>query len=196
MPRPYVPFDRWAKRAKEEGFLARSVYKLQELDERFHLFAAGMRVLDMGAAPGSWLQYASQRVGAAGHVLGLDLKDIGHVALNVTTVVCDALDAAAVERAILAMKWEKVDLVVSDMAPSTSGIKDVDQWKSVQLNDAVLKLANRWLKRRGALVMKVFRGRNFDGFLREVKRVFPRVKTVTVRASRDRSREVYLVCQR
>lgn len=194
MPKPYTPNDKWSKRAAEEGYRARSVYKLQELDERYHLLRHGMTVLDAGAAPGSWLQYTSKAIGPQGKVVGLDLKEIKKVAPNVHTFVCDMLDAAAVDAILSKLGITKVDLVLSDIAPNTSGIKDVDQWRSLELSREVISVAKKVLKPQGVLVMKVLRGRDFDGFIAELKPLFKNVRTMTVQASRDRSREVYVVC--
>lgn len=195
MPKPYVPNDKWSQRAAEEGYRARSVYKLMELDVRYHLLHPGMKVLDIGAAPGSWLQYTSDRIGPKGVVLGLDLKEIKKIAPNVKLAVCDINDAAAVEKAMAAAGIHHADIVLSDIAPNTSGIKDVDQWKSIELSRMVVAFAKKHLRPGGKLVMKVFRGKNFDEFLREVRQDWPNAKPYTVEASRDRSREVYIVCR-
>ncbi len=194
MPKPYVPNDKWMQRAKTEGYRARSVYKLMELDERYHLLRPGMRVLDIGAAPGSWLQYASAHVGPAGKILGLDLKEIEPVADNVVTAVCDVFDADQLLIQIHRIGWNGVDLILSDIAPNTSGIKDVDQWRSVELNRQIVAVARRWLRPNAKLVMKVFRGKDFDAFLMELKLQFAALKIRSVEASRDRSKEVYLIC--
>jgi 23S rRNA (uridine2552-2'-O)-methyltransferase len=195
VPKPYVPNDKWSQRAAKEGYRARSVFKLMELDERFHLLEPGMHVLDLGAAPGSWLQYASKKI-FNGRALGLDLQEIAKIGPNVTTRVCDILDPVKVGEELKALAWKNVDLILSDLAPNTSGIKDVDQWRSVELCAAVLTLAQQYLKRRGTVVMKIFRGRDFDAFIQRVRVHFPILKIVTVKASRDRSREVYVVAKR
>jgi 23S rRNA (uridine2552-2'-O)-methyltransferase len=195
MPKPYQPNDKWSQRATREGYRARSVYKLVELDVKFHLFQPGMKVLDIGAAPGSWLQYASQRVGPAGKVIGLDLTPIkGGIGENVRTFVADVFDFKQMGGIISGEGWTNVDLIISDLAPNTTGIKDVDQWRSIELNQQVLAIAQRWLKRGGTVVMKVFRGADFDEFTQLCKSTFKRFKLLTVQASRDRSREVYILC--
>ena len=194
MPKPYIPNDKWSRKAAEEGYRARSVYKLQELDERFDLIHPRMKILDVGAAPGSWLQYVSKKVGPEGMVLGIDLKPIVHIAGNVKTAVCDLTDTIAVGSALASVGWDKADLILSDIAPNTSGIKDIDQWKSVELSRLVFELSKKFLRPSGTLVMKVFRGKSFDPFIAEIKAHFPRINVVSVEASRDRSREVYVVC--
>ncbi len=195
MPKPYIPNDKWSQRAAEEGYRARSVYKLIELDLRYHLFVPGMHVLDIGAAPGSWLQYASKAVGPTGKILGIDLKEILPVDQNVVTKVCDIYDDAALATELKSLGWQKVDLVLSDIAPNTSGIKDVDQWRSIELSQKVVAIAEQYLRRGGAVVMKVFRGKDFDAFTQELKEHFSVMKVMSVTASRDRSREVYVVCK-
>lgn len=195
MPKPYIPNDKWSQRAAKEGYRARSVFKLMELDERFHLIRPGMHILDLGAAPGSWLQYASKKI-FNGRALGLDLQEIAKIGPNVATSVCDILDPVKVGEELKALGWKDVDLVLSDLAPNTTGIKDVDQWRSVELCEAVLQIAQRFLRNRGIVVMKIFRGRDFDAFIKRVRVIFPALKVVTVKASRDRSREVYVVAKR
>lgn len=194
MPKPYVPNDKWSQRAASEGYLARSVYKLMEIDARYELIRPGLRVLDIGAAPGSWLQFTSDKLGPEGRVLGLDLKPIAFTAPNVTTRVVDVFDDAAIAKAIAEMSWKHVDLVLSDIAPNTSGIKDVDQWRSIELNQKIAAIARKYLRGKGSVVMKVFRGKDFDAFTQELKTQFRRLKVMSAVASRDRSREVYVVC--
>jgi len=194
MPKPYVPNDKWSQRAAKAGYRARSVYKLTELDERFRLIRHGMTVLDLGAAPGSWLQYAQEKIGSKGKVIGLDLQSIKPIK-NVSTYEQDITDLEGVEAILQKEGVEQVDLILSDLAPSTSGIKDIDQWKSIELSQVVLSVAERFLKSGGTCVMKVLRGADFDAFLKELKRTWKNVHTVHVKASRDRSKEIYIIAQ-
>ena len=194
MPKAYVHNDAWSKKAAKEGYRARSVYKLMEIDARYELIRPGLRVLDIGAAPGSWLQYTSDKLGPEGRVLGLDLKPIAFTAPNVVTRVVDVFDDVAVAKAIAERSWKHVDLVLSDIAPNTSGIKDVDQWRSIELNQKIAAIARKYLRGKGSVVMKVFRGKDFDAFTQELKTQFRRLKVMSAVASRDRSREVYVVC--
>ena len=188
MPKPYTPNDKWSQRAQAEGYRARSVYKLIELDERFKLLKTGMTILDLGAAPGSWSQYASKKVGPKGKIIALDLTEIEPIAENVESSVQDITDLEGVESILT----EPVDVILSDLAPSTSGIKDVDQWQSIELSQSAVGIAERFLKKGGTCVLKIFRGADFDDFLRDLKKRFI-VKTAQVKASRDRSREIYLI---
>jgi len=195
MPKPYTPNDRWSQRAAREGYRARSVYKLMELDERFRLFEPGMTVLDLGAAPGSWLQFTAEKVGDRGRVIGVDLQPIEPVAANVTTLQHDITDTDGLLTVLKQMNVHTVDLVLSDLAPSTSGIKDVDQWRSIELSQAVTDIAGHLLKPDGRCVMKVFRGADFDAFLKDLKKRWKDVRTAQVKASRDRSKEIYIIAR-
>lgn len=196
MPKPYTPNDKWSQKATKEGFRARSVYKLMELDERYHLLKPGMTVLDLAAAPGSWLQYASKRIGPKGLAIGFDLKPIAPIADNVRTFEQNITQPEKIDSLLEAEHLPKIDLVLSDIAPSTSGIRDVDQWRSIELNQTVVAIAERWLKPAGQVVLKIFRGADFDAFLSDLKRDWRDVRLSSPRASRDRSREVYLVMRK
>lgn len=205
MPKPYNPQDRYFKKAKEEGYKARSAFKLQEIQEKFRVMRQGDTILDLGAAPGSFLQYTSKIVGPKGAALGLDLQEIEVKLPNVKTAVCDIFDDemlnGLVEQFFHAksvpghnLKQQLFNVILSDLAPRTSGVKDIDQWKSVELCIQVVEIAKKWLKPHGNLVMKIFQGADFDEFLRETKKKFKTVKITKPKAVRDRSFEVYLVC--
>ncbi|MBI1813100.1 RlmE family RNA methyltransferase [Candidatus Peregrinibacteria bacterium] len=193
MPKPYIPNDAWSRKAAAEGYRARSVYKLIELDERFHLLQPGMTVLDLGAAPGSWLQHAAKKIGGKGRAIGLDLTPIVPIGSNVVTHPQDIADLRGVEDILAKEKIERIDLVLSDIAPSTSGIKDVDQWRSVELAQCVFTIAAKHLQSGGRCVVKIFRGADFDELLKWIKQRWCDARIVKVEASRDRSREVYVV---
>lgn len=195
MPKPYVPNDKWSQRAAREGFRARSVYKLMELDERMKIIKDGMTVLDLGAAPGSWLQYTAKEVGPKGKVIGLDLQPIEDIGKNVHTYVADITDHALIKSILEQEQVKFVDLILSDLAPKTSGIQDVDQWKSIELSNAVIETAKNFLKNSGTCVIKVLRGADFDEFLRVQKLLWKKVRTAQVEASRDRSKEIYVILQ-
>jgi 23S rRNA (uridine2552-2'-O)-methyltransferase len=196
MPKPYTPNDKWSRLATEEGYRARSVYKLKELDERFRLFKKGMTVLDLGAAPGSWLQYAAEKVGPKGVLIGLDLQEMEEIEGPVHLFQTDITDLSAVENVLAQCDVTRVDVVISDLAPKTSGIKDVDQWRSIELSQAVEEVAKHILAPGGKCVMKILRGADFDEFFLELKKNWKDVKIQHVKASRDRSREVYVVMRK
>lgn len=192
MPKPYNPNDKWMLKAKSEGFRARSVYKLQELDKEFSLFKKGQTVLDIGAAPGSWLQYVGKKILPNGKALGLDLKKIQFIASNIETKVCDVLDPIQVKEALEG--YDQFDLIISDLAPNTSGIKYVDQQRSLDLDKATFETAKLYLKPKGVLLMKIFTGPDMDKFIKELKKHFRKVLISKPTASRDRSKETYIIC--
>ena len=183
--------DRFFRQARAEGFRARSAYKLQEMAQRFRLLAPGARVLDLGAAPGSWSQLAARLVGSRGRVVALDLQPIPPIP-GVKTVLGDVRDAETLARA-RAELGGPADVVLSDMAPQATGIALTDQARSIELAEASLAAAEQSLRPGGAYVVKVFRGADFDEFLRTVRQRFKTTRIVTPQATRKESREVYLV---
>ncbi len=194
MSKPYNPNDRLARKAKELGYRARSVFKLNELNAEFHLLKPGMTVLDLGAAPGSWLQYVSDQIGPEGRAVGLDLKPIAPISSNVATRVCDLLNPIELGNCFQSVGLEQFNLVLSDLAPNTSGIKYLDQQRSLELNQAVFEIAKKYLKPNGKLVMKIFQGPNLGKFVNELKRRFTKVVLTKPSASRERSSEQYIIC--
>ncbi len=183
-----------AARARREGYAARSVYKLQELDKRFHLLRSGQRVLDLGAAPGSWSQYVLRRIGSSGTLVAVDLKPIT-ASLPGALVVQD--DAFALDSALLVERSEgrvpPFDLVLSDMAPDTSGVALADHVASVELCDRALALAAGSLVGGGALVVKVFQGEDEPALRTRLKSSFKKLKAVRPKATRTQSVEIFLV---
>jgi 23S rRNA (uridine2552-2'-O)-methyltransferase len=166
-----------------------------ELDRKFKLLKPGQQVLDLAAAPGSWAQYAAQKIGRSGHVLALDLQEIEPIADNVTTLICDIAEIEQVERAMQKLNWDKVDIILSDVAPSTTGIPEVDHGRSIELNKHILNISQRYLANGGTLIMKVFEGSSFQQFVAAVKQVYKQVTVTKVEATRDRSFEKYLICR-
>jgi 23S rRNA (uridine2552-2'-O)-methyltransferase len=193
--KPYDPHDRFYKKAKKDGYRARSAYKLEEIQQRFRLLRPGGRVLDLGAAPGGWCQIAAREVGQRGFVLGLDLEPIAALPPPARTWVADAFTPELLQR----LRDEghlPYDVVLSDLAPKTSGIHGVDEARSLDLAGRALELALQVLKPAGSFVVKIFMGGDFEQFLRGCKAAFSQVKVVRPEASVARgSKEVYLVCQ-
>ncbi len=191
MPKRYTPNDKWSQKAAKEGYRARSVYKLQQLDEKFRLLKPGMTVVDLGAAPGSWLQYVSgKRKVESGKIIGIDLQEIEPIE-GVETYQADIADLNSLSSFLF-----PIDLLLSDLAPKTSGIQDVDQWRSIELSEAVLAVARAHLKPGGKCVMKILRGADFDEFLRNCKQEWRDVKTYIPNACRDRSKEIYIIVKK
>lgn len=196
MPKPYNPNDKWSQKAAAAGYRARSVFKLMELDERHHLLEPGMKVLDLGAAPGSWLQYEAEAIGPKGIAIGIDLTEIAPIAENVFTYQQDLTDIPGIRKIVESHGIKEVDLILSDAAPNTSGVADIDQWRSVELTRAIMDTAIAMLRPGGKAVAKIFRGADFDEFVNTLKKQFRMMKVVHVQATRDRSKEVYLVVRK
>jgi 23S rRNA (uridine2552-2'-O)-methyltransferase len=191
--------DPYYRRAKQEKFAARSVYKLQEMDERFRLLRPGQRVLDLGCRPGSWLQYAAERVGGTGHVVGLDRQPLDlNLPTNATVLVGDVMQAepASLISALPEEKRSCFQVVLSDMAPDTSGIPFTDQVRSVELFLRALELALLVGCPSSSLLGKIFMGEGFEDAVRRLREHYGQVKTVRPDATRKSSSEVYLVAQR
>lgn len=179
------------RRAKQEGFAARSVYKLQEMDRRYQLFRPGLRVLDLGAHPGSWSQFAAERVGRGGLVLGVDLQEPG-VALgaNGRWLVADLMALTAAQLRVQAPAF---DLVLSDAAPRTTGVAHADAAASLELTQRALDLALELLAPGGSFLAKVYFGPGVEDLIRQVKAAFSLGKAHKPEASRAASREIYLL---
>ncbi len=189
-----VLHDQYFKKAKAEGYLARSAYKLAEIQERKRLIRSGGRVLDLGCAPGAWLQVAGEIVGPKGRIVGIDLSATEHeFGANVATIVGDIYkaDARALLEAGGMMGEERFDVVLSDMAPNTTGAGD--DFLSVRLCRRVLELLPSLLRRGGNLAMKVFEGEEYPALLRETAALFAEAKGFKPKASREVSREMYIV---
>ncbi len=196
MPKPYIPNDRLAKTARDEGYRARSVYKLKELNRKFRLLKLNQQVLDVGAFPGSWLQYVSSEIGSKGQVIGIDLKQIGFIAPNVKTFVGNINDIDVIKEKIAKFNLHDFDLIIADMAPNTTGMKYHDQSASLELNISLFKLAKNFLKPGGTVVSKIFQSEQVYSFLTQLKNDYKKVEITTVSASRDRSTEMYIVAQK
>jgi 23S rRNA (uridine2552-2'-O)-methyltransferase len=195
MAKAYDPRDRFWRKAHKEGLRARSAFKLEEIQERFHVLRPGGRVLDLGAAPGGWCQIAAREVGPKGFVLGVDLEPIAPLPPPAQTWVADAFAPELLARLRTEGK-APYDAVLSDLAPKTSGVRTSDEARSLELAGRALALSLEVLKLTGTLVVKVFMGGDFETFLRDARRRFQQVKVVRPEASVARgSKEVYLVCR-
>jgi 23S rRNA (uridine2552-2'-O)-methyltransferase len=191
----YDPRDRFWQRAKKEGLRARSAFKLDEIQRRFRVMKPGGRVLDLGAAPGGWCQIAAREVGPRGFVLGVDLEPIAPLPPPAQTWVADAFAPELIDR-LLSAGQAPYDVVLSDLAPKTSGVRSADEARSIELAGRALALCLPVLKASGSFVVKIFMGGDFASFLRSCKLAFESVRVVRPEASVARaSREVYLVCQ-
>lgn len=189
----YNPRDYYFKQAKKENYAARSVFKLQEIDQRFRLIKPGYKVLDLGAAPGSWSQYAAEKAGKSGRVLGIDLQPIKITLPNAVFVTGDMRE---LDLPKLLEQYEfqpPFDLVLSDMAPKTTGIRITDQTRSRELCDIALTVAERYLRPGGHFVAKLFHSEDFDEFHRTLKAKFREVQVLRPKSTRKESKEVFLI---
>ena len=186
--------DPFVARAQQEGYRSRAVYKLAEIDRRDRLLRPGLRVVDLGAAPGGWSQYAAEKVGAAGRVVGSDILAMEPIP-GVEIVTGDFREDTVLLAILERLGGEPADLVLSDIAPNLSGMDAVDQPRAMHLCELALDLAVRVLKPNGAFLVKVFQGQGSDDFLRELKQRFRRVTIRKPEASRGRSREVYVLAR-
>jgi 23S rRNA (uridine2552-2'-O)-methyltransferase len=182
--------------AKERGYRSRAAFKLKQLNKRFGFLDDAKYVLDIGAAPGGWLQVAAEAVSEEGLVVGVDLDRIASLGLcNVKTLVGDVMDEGTFERIEESFPgW--VDVVLSDLSPKVSGVWELDHFRQIELARRAMSVSERVLKPDGWFVVKVFQGSEYDGFLRDVRRAFSSVKVVKPRASRKESAEIYLVAKR
>ena len=186
--------DTYVQRAQAEGYRSRAAYKLLELQERDGLLRPGMRVVDLGAAPGGWSQIAARFVGPRGRVLALDLLPIDPIA-GVEIITGDFREDEVLARLTDLLLAQPLDLVLSDMAPNVSGMKAVDQPRSIYLNELALEFARTTLKPGGVLAIKTFHGEGFDALVTTMRQLFDQVLSRKPKASRPQSRETYLVAK-
>lgn len=186
--------DEYVKRAQQAGYRSRAVYKLQEIQEKDHLLRPGMTVVDLGAAPGGWSQFAVQMVGDQGKVIALDILPVDAIA-GVEFVQGDFREQEVLDRLVHVLAGRPVDLVISDMAPNISGIKAVDQPRGIYLSELAVDFAREVLTPGGHLLVKVFQGEGFDALLRELRTDFASVVSRKPQASRSRSPEIYLLAR-
>lgn len=186
--------DPYVKEAQKAGYRSRAVFKLMEIQEKDHILKPGMVVIDLGAAPGGWSQITAPIVGKKGAVFALDILGIEPIR-EVTFIQGDFTEQGVYERLMTALDGREVDLVMSDMAPNISGMKAVDQPRVMYLAELALDLARSVLKPGGDFLAKVFQGEGFDMYLKELRETFDNVVVRKPRASRPKSREVYLLAR-
>ncbi len=187
--------DHYHQRAKDEGYRSRASYKLKQIHNRFGVLDGARHVLDLGAAPGGWLQVAAEHVAEDGLVVGVDLDEIKPLGMpNVLTLVGDVTDPA-VQDEVVGLFDGKADVVLSDMAPNVMGDWGVDQYRQIELARVALRIADRLLKPGGWFVVKIFQGGEHQMFIREVRAMFEYVKNYKPKASRKQSAERYIVAR-
>ncbi len=190
----YDSNEYYTKKAREQNFKARSVFKLEEMDQKFKIFKSDQKVLDLGAAPGSWSQYASQKIGPNGFLLGLDLTPITLKLTNSVFEVADLLqdDIQAISEAAGHAK-ATYDIVMSDMAPKTTGIKFTDQVRSLELCDMALNIAEKHLNKNGIFICKLFHSEGFKTYKLRLNSLFRRVEVLKPKATRQISKEIFFI---
>lgn len=186
--------DFYVQQAAKQGYRSRAAFKLIELDERDRLLAPGHVVIDLGAAPGGWSQVAAGRVGDKGRVIATDVLPMDPVS-RVEFIRGDFTEDAVLAAVLDALGASRADLVLSDMAPNMSGVNAVDQPRSMYLAELARDCAGEVLKPGGSLLVKVFMGEDFDAFLGSLRALYRRVQIRKPRASRERSREIYVLAR-
>jgi len=184
--------DVFVKRAREEGYRSRAVFKLEDIQRTERLVRPGMTIVDLGAAPGGWSQYASRLLNGKGRVVALDILPMDDIR-GVDFVQADFSREEAVQELLERLGGERPQLVLSDMAPNTTGIADVDHDRSMHLVELALDFARQTLAPGGDFLVKVFQGRHFQPLMREMRASFETVKVKKPPASRQRSPELYLL---
>jgi 23S rRNA (uridine2552-2'-O)-methyltransferase len=182
--------DPFVKRAQAEGWRSRAVFKLEELIERDRLLKPGMTVVDLGAAPGGWSQMVRERLRDSGRIVALDILPMQGIA-GVEFIEGDFRQEAVLKQLEATLNGKPVDLVLSDMAPNISGVEDADQARAMHLVELAQEFAGVHLKPGGAFVVKLFQGRGFDEYLKNLRKAYERVSMRKPKASRARSPEVY-----
>ena len=183
--------DHFSRKAKKDNFPARSVYKLQEIQKKFQIIKKGDVILDLGCSPGSWLVYAADMVGPKGIVVGIDLKPVEIAVLPNVKVLTDDVEKNGVD--LLRSLELQYNIIVSDMAPATTGRKDIDSYRSFELCRVALGIAETFLLPGGCFVCKIFQGPDFKEFSDTVKNMFKDQKTFKPQSSRKASKEIYVI---
>lgn len=186
--------DEFVKRAQREGFRSRAVYKLDEIQQRDHIIRPGMTIVDLGAAPGGWSQYALGLVGRKGRIVAMDILPMDPLP-GVEFVQGDFHDEAVLEQLLQAVQGQAIDLVMSDIAPNITGVDVVDQPRAMYLAELAVDFADKVLRPGGDLLVKLFQGEGFDALVRDLRGRYDKVVIRKPKASRSRSREVYALAR-
>ncbi len=187
--------DQFVKMAQQQGLRSRAAFKLMELDEKYHLIKKGMRVVDLGSAPGSWTQVVQRILGESGQLIALDILSMDPLP-GVNFIQGDFTEDEPLALLEEELSGQNADLVLSDMAPNMSGMGAVDQPRTMYLAELALDFASKWLEPGGSFVVKVFHGEGFDDFVKQTRSLFEKVQIRKPSASRPRSREVYILGHR
>lgn len=189
----YERKDHYYKKAKEQGLASRAVFKLEELDQKFKLLKNGDKVLDMGCAPGGWLQYIAKKIGPSGKGVGIDLLEVKAPFPSQIKIFKGDATQEEIQKLCIESLGGEADLIVSDMSPNLSGIKFKDNYESYLLCLNVLKVAQKILKKGGGMVVKIFPGDELGEFKKKLQENFQDIKTYIPKATRKGSSEIYLI---
>ena len=189
----YNPQDHFFRKAKENNFVARSIFKLEEIDQKFKILKPKQVILDLGASPGSWSQYCSQKIGVEGRILGIDLKQVTVKLANAVFIQADLRDLNLADTIIENGFKPPFDMVISDMAPNTTGIRMTDQARSFDLCELALDISRQFLKRDGHFVCKLFHSDDFKILREKLKAEFQQFHAVKPESTRKISKEIFLV---
>jgi len=185
--------DHYFNKAKSENFMARSVYKLEEIDEKYKILKPGMQVVDFGYHPGSWIQYTSRVIGDSGLVVGIDIRDLNKKLAGIKNVRVYEKDIFDIHDLKQLDVDKKFDVVLSDMAPNTTGIKSLDQDRSLNLVESVFGLLPQFLAEGGNFVIKVFDSQNAQNYLKEQKNLFKEFHYLKPKSTRSVSKEFFVI---
>lgn len=185
--------DHYFKKAKKDNYLARSAYKLEEIDKKFSILKPGQHVLDLGYYPGSWIQYTARKIGTSGQILGVDLKGVNPKLGSLKNVELIGSPIEEIPPEVISNKGP-FDIVLSDMAPNTCGIKMVDQARSMNLTEMVFSTLRDVLSNGGSVVIKVFDCHECRDFFKEIKDDFDKITFFRPKSTRDTSKEVFVIC--
>ena len=186
--------DPYVKLAQEAGYRSRAVFKLQEINDKDHILKAGRSVVDLGSAPGGWSEYAREILPDSTPIFALDILEMEPVE-GVTIIQGDFTEESVLNKLLETLNGQKINLVLSDMAPNISGMKAIDQPKAMYLAELALDFCQKSLTSNGDFLVKVFQGEGFDDYLQSLRNHFRKVVVRKPKASRPRSREVYLLAR-
>ena len=189
----YNPKDHYYKKAKDQNFAARSVFKLEEIDQKFKIVKPGQTVLDLGASPGSWSQYCSSKIGGQGRILGVDLSPINVKLNNAVFIQADLRDLNLESVFVEHCFTPPFDLVISDMAPKTTGIRITDQARSVELVELAIEIAQKNLRPGGHFVAKLFHCDDFTKLRDDIKKRYEKFEAMKPDSTRKISKEIFLI---
>jgi 23S rRNA (uridine2552-2'-O)-methyltransferase len=190
----FVLKDTYYKKAKKDGFRARSAFKLEEVQQKFAVIKKGDVILDLGAAPGSWLQVESTLTGPTGKVVGIDILPVAPLGVSNIVLKKQDIRQTDIQALLTEIGSSSFDVITSDIAPNLSGIRDVDNANILNIYEAVIRVVSMGLKKGGSFLIKVFMSSELDTMISQVKPHFAKVTTFKPKASRDVSAEVYLIC--